>query len=264
MIVPSMTPDEKVRQMEKIKPYILEAGQKWCNRNMKVLLRTKVFPTFYTSDLDLSHISMGKWTLIVIAESKFNIKHGIACIKAYQTYHVPYAKNPSNIGTGIYGFNATDDGVVSCNEFPPHYFNRMRERFVAERKIAQPDFPHLVKMMYGEHFSSMDETITGYKYKKDESGKYVMVVDHDIDRQSGYKNLVTYHKKGISLGVSAADRRYFMFTTYVSNSLLYPNQVEAQKRRMSELLVHQHNLTKNPFAVYDRNEWQLSDGTVIK
>ena len=38
-----MTPEEKVRQMEKVKPFLHDAAVAWMNRNQKIVFKTKVF-----------------------------------------------------------------------------------------------------------------------------------------------------------------------------------------------------------------------------
>lgn len=256
MILPSMTPEEKVKQMQNLFPYIHVHADEWLRCYNHTFFRTKRFPACYSSEVDFSEVGMGKWTMHVIAESKSNLKKGVATIRMYQTYYVTHAKEQSNNGTGIYELVANDDMDVSCHEYTPHYFNRLRQRMIAPRGIVQPSFPELVRRMTCDHWSSMDETITGFRYKKDETGKYALVEDHNDDRQEGYDNLVSYHPDGISLGVSAARRRYFLYLSYVSNDLLYPGQVEKQKKRLQELLGHQYELRNNPFATFSRKAWE--------
>ncbi len=250
-----MTPEEKVGEMHKVLPHLYKHANVWLHRNMQRFIRTKVFPACYTSDFDLTQEGLGKWTLATIAESKSNMRKGVATFRCYQTYHVSHAKNPLNNGTGIYELVANDMGDVSCHEFTPHYFNRLRERLIAPKGIDQPPFSELVRRMECEHWSSMDATIKGFRYKKDETGKYALVEDHDIDRQPGFDNLVTYHRDGISMGVSGVRRLYFLFLTYVSNNLLYPDQVAEQKRNLMELRGYELEQRYNPFATLNRKAW---------
>ena len=84
-----MTPEEKVRQMEKIKPLLHEAAISWMNRNYKKVFKTKVFPTFYTFERTFEGV--GKWTVIVLAESKAVLKKNIINVQGYQTYVVSHA-----------------------------------------------------------------------------------------------------------------------------------------------------------------------------
>ena len=255
MILQTMTPDEKVRQMECLFDPLNFAATDWVRRNARAVFRTKTFPSFFTSEVDLSGMGMGRWTLVVTAGSKSDLKKRVLSFRAYQTYHVARAKNPTNIGTGIWMFDASDDGVVRMKDFPPHYFCRLRERFIEPKGIVQPDFPSLVRMMLGLHHSSMDETIMGLKFEKDDTGHYALVKDTSADRQEGFCNLVTYHRQGISLGVSACQRRYFLWTTYVPNSLLYQDQIEGQKKRLAELKKLELQQRYDPFATYDLREF---------
>lgn len=246
MILPNMTPEEKVRQMEIIKPLLHEAAISWMNRNYKKVFKTKVFPTFYTFERTFE--GAGKWTVIVLAESKAVLKKNIINVQGYQTYVVSHAKLESNNGMGIYLFNAQNEDIIMCNEFPPHFFNQFRKRFVEARGLSQPDFPNLVKMVLREHYNAMDETMTGLTVKLDDDDRLYYEETEEYNRQAGFKNLITYSRNGISLGLSGANRRYFNFTTFVSNELLKDNQVEAQKENLKHHLVYRHKVDLDPFA----------------
>ena len=245
MILPSMTPEEKVRQMEKVKPFLHEAVTAWMNRNQKIVFKTKVFPTFYLFERNFD--GMGKWTVVVEAESKELLKKNIITVKGYQTFIVSHAKQESNNGMGIYLFNALDNTIM-CDEFPPHYFNQFRKRFVEAKGLSQPDFPNLVKMVLREHHDAMDETQTGLKVKLDEDDQLYYEETEEYNRQAGFKNLITYSRNGISLGLSGANRRYFNFTTFVSNEMLKDNQVEAQQLNLKQQLSIRYKTDLNPFA----------------
>ena len=235
-----------MRQMEKVKPFLHEAAVAWMNRNQKIVFKTKVFPTFYLFERNFD--GMGKWTVIVETESKALLKKGIINVMGYQTFIVSHAKLESNNGMGIYLFNVHNEEIIMCNEFPPHYFNQFRKRFVEARGLSQPDFPNLVKMVLREHHDAMDETMTGLKVKLDEDDQLYYEETEEYNRQAGFKNLITYSRNGISLGLSGADRRYFNFTTFVSNEMLKDNQVEAQQHNLKEQLSIRYKTDLDPFA----------------
>lgn len=246
MILSTMTPEEKVKQMEKMKPLLTEAVMGWMNRNHKMVFKTKVFPTFYTFEREFE--GMGKWTVVAMAESKAVLKKGIVTVRGYQTYTVAHAKTESNNGMGIYLLNARNEDDITCNEFPPHYFNQFRKRFVEARGLVQPDFPNLVKMVLREHHDAMDETVTDLKIKLDDDDRMYFEENEEYNRQAGFKNLITYSRNGISLGLSGANRRYFNFTTFVSNEMLKDNQVDAQKECLKHQLSYRHKADLDPFA----------------
>lgn len=245
-----MTPEEKVKQMEKVKPLLLEAATNWMKRNQKIVFKTKVFPTFYMFERTFE--GMGKWTVIVEAESKAVLKKGIISVKGYQTFIVSHAKLESNNGMGIYLFNAHNEEITMCNEFPPHYFNQFRKRFVEAKGLAQPDFPNLVRMVLREHHDAMDGTMTGLKVKLDKDDQLCFEETEEYNRQAGFKNLITYSRNGISLGLSGADRRYFNFTTFVSNEMLKDNQVEAQQECLKEQLSIRYKTDLDPFVPVEK------------
>lgn len=161
MILPTMTPEEKVRQMEKVKPFLHDAAVAWMNRNQKIVFKTKVFPTFY---------------------------------------------------------------------------------------------------LFERNFDAMDETQTGLKVKLDEDDQLYYEETEEYNRQAGFKNLITYSRNGISLGLSGADRRYFNFTTFVSNEMLKDNQLGAQQHNLKEQLSIRYKTDLDPFAPQD-NRFELVEAS---
>ena len=246
MILPTMTPEEKVKQMEKMMPLLIETTLGWMKHNGKIVLKTKYFPAFYTFDHEFE--GMGKWTVIVTVESKAVLKKGVVSVEGYQTYNVTHSKHESNNGIGIYLFSTLNKGEIRCLEFPPHYFNQFRKRFVEARGLAQPDFPNLVKMVLREHNDAIDETATGLQIITDEDDRHYFEETEEFNRKAGFKNLVSYTRNGLSLGLSGADRRYFNFTTFVSNEMLKDNQSESQKLSLKELLYYRYKIDRDPFA----------------
>ena len=77
--------------------------------------------------------------------------------------------------------------------------------------------------------------------------------NEEYNRQAGFKNLITYSRNGISLGLSGADRRYFNFTTFVSNEMLKDNQVEAQRESLKHQLSYRYKANLDPFAPQEGN-----------
>lgn len=246
MILPTMTPEEKVKQMEKIMPLLREAAMGWLKHNGKMVHKTKFFPVFYTFDREFE--GMGKWTVVIEAESKALVKRGILGVNGYQTYIVTHSKNESNNGMGIYQFSGHGEEHITCNEFPPHFFNQFRKRFVEARGLVQPDFPDLVKMVLREQSYGMDETATSLD-PKFLGNEFFYFEDTDrIDRQAGFKNLISYTRNGLSLGLSGADRHYFLYTTFISNEMLKDNQAENQTENLRELLSMTYEDERHPFG----------------
>jgi len=159
---------------------------------------------------------------------------------------------------GIYLFNAHNEDTIMFNEFPPHYFNQFRKRFVEARGLAQPDFPNLVKMVLREHHDAMDETVTDLKIKLYDDDRMYFEENEEYNRQAGFKNLITYSRNGISLGLSGANRRYFNFTTFISNEMLKDNQVEAQKECLKHQLNYRHKADLDPLAPQE-NIFEFTD-----
>lgn len=262
MILQSMTPEEKVKQMQHLKPYVYDYAMAWATRNYNIIRRTKVFPTMYTFDREVQ--GMGTWTMVATAESKANIRKNIIAMSAYQKFHVPHAKDRKNIGTGIFLFEGTDDGITLCLEFSPHCFLRFRQRMIEPKGITQPPFPQLVKRVLAEHHNGMDTTIKGYKAVRDNEEKVRIVKTDENDRYQGYDNLITYTKNGLFLGMAAAERKYFCYTTFVSNDELFENQREEQQRMMKERMKDDFEHRNTPFRESKVNHrWMLADGKTL-
>ncbi len=254
MILQNMTPEEKVRQCSHLPPLLKASLAKWLKRTERTVFRTKTFPTMYSYEDELT--GMGRWTILVCVQSRKLMRNGVFGIRAYQTYHVTRAKSPENIGMGIFQFDADDASLCSCIEFPPHYFNRVRERLIAPKGIVQPPFPALVKRVIRMHEESMIVTTKGLTMRMFPDGTYGVTKDERYDRQCGYDNLVSYHKEGLSLGVSSAGRRYFHYTTFVDNSLLKDEQREEQRMYLRELLKDNYQMERHPFApIETKTEW---------
>lgn len=254
MILPTMTPQEKVEQAKCITEYLSNYPMEKRQYIYKKVAKAKVFPSYYTAEHDIS--GMGKWVIIFEAESKNLIRKGVLTVKAYQKYYIGHSRNPLNNGTGIYLCSGDDSGHITLIEYPPHYFNRIRERYVSPKGIMQPNFDQLVKMVLRMQHLSMDVQISGYEVIRGEDGKYLLVKDESNSRQKGYNNFISYHKEGISLGVSYGNKEYINQTTFVPNSLLHEEQLEKQKEALAELRKHEHTLSTNPFATYSRCKYE--------
>ena len=254
MILPTMTPQEKHKQMEKFLPHLYNFIKTDVQSYYDRLRKTKKFPTFAITPA-IEFEGMGKWHFVIEAESKSSVRKGVLSIRAFQKYYISHSKDPSNIGTGIYLCNPNDAGYVSCSEFPPHYFNRLRKRFIEPKGIVQPSFNELVRRLLVMQSTSVDLSVRAFNFHRDEDGMYTMEHDTSIDKKEGYNNFISYHREGVSLGVCYDGKGYVNFTTFVPNSMLREGQKEMQQKQLKNLLVHQYHQQLNPFATFDKREW---------
>lgn len=254
MILPTMTPEEKIRQAEQVMPYIKAIASRATSAKYYSLKKAKRFPAFlFLRDKEIA--GMGKWTVVITVHDSNDIRKGRYTCGAYQTFHVSHSKNPINNGTGIYVCRTQMNLGTWFVEYPPHYFSRLRERFIQPKGIVQPDFNGLITELFRmQHFAS---TIIneGTIVSKGEDGLYDVIKDESLQRKKGYDNFCSFHKDGISLGV-CVNRKYFLHTTFVDNSLLKRTQVEMQKENMRTL--NQHALKFR----YDKNTAMVKEGTV--
>jgi len=248
MILPTMTPEEKVAQMQKLKPWLMAMVTDSLRRDSRWVRKAKTFPVMNVlPPIDIT--GMGRWTVIITVGSKGEARKGIASVMAYQKFQVSHGK-PENIGTGIYVFDGNDAGEVFCNEYAPHYFNRFRKREIeARRGIVQPDFDTLVRMVLREDFTGMDYTIRGLLIKENPDGTIDMQRDVEYDRQEGYTNYACYMKHGIGYGLSAANRHYFHFTTFIGLADMKPDQLKVMQEAMAHRRESDFRQQQDPFYV---------------
>ena len=113
-----------MKQALKLRESVPEIAIAWAQRNERTMHRTKTFPQFYTFDRDVP--GMGKWTMVVTAECKSSIRKGIFAISAYQTFHVPYAKDKKNIRVPKKYTDKIQNRIPTAVE---GYFSKIMKRF---------------------------------------------------------------------------------------------------------------------------------------
>ena len=106
----------------------------------------------------------------------------------------------------------------------------------------------------------MDETVTDLNIKLDDEDRIYFEENEEYNRQEGFKNLITYSRNGISLGLSGAGRRYFNFTTFVSNEMLKDNQAEIQKHHLREQLSFRYQADRDPLNAH-YNKFEFADAS---
>ena len=244
MILPRMTPEEKLRQMERLLPYAKAIAQRTMNQK-NVFKKVTRFPAYvFLAEREIT--DMGRWTGVLGCDNRSDAVRGRFTYDAFQKYEVRYARKEYNNGIGIYVCHPQNCDKVWCQEFPPHYFFRLRERYISKKGIVQPDFAGLVREMFRLHHHAMNVIHEGTVMEKGEDGMYDVVKTPANQRREGYDNFATYHRDGISLGISA-ERRYYNYTTFVSNDLLKHPQEEMQRQQVADARNHELKLR------YDQN-----------
>ena len=112
MILPTMTPEEKVRQASRLELDIRFAARSWVEHNQRMLKMRKTFP--YTHVIKRDFKDMGTWNILLSFKEKPNFRKGVLfASNAYQKFYVTKGAKAENIGAGVYfiGGAQTHDGV---------------------------------------------------------------------------------------------------------------------------------------------------------
>ena len=245
MILQTMNDKEKYDSLKSFLPIMKKYGETWISnrKNRKSFLRVKKYPSSFSSEMDLTNYGLGKWTLVVMCESKEYKIRGIVTLFAYQKFTTQHTKKETNAGTGIYVFSGYDSGGYAFDEISPHYINRIMERcdFYSCGK-KQPNFDTLIIRILNDLQVEQNNAIiySSVDLKLGEFSDFVVKKTEDTDRQDGYKNLVVYHEHGLSLGLESIDTNYRIFLTYVPNNMLTEEQIKQKNTQFSVLFLSIH------------------------
>lgn len=241
MILQTMTPEEKVRQVSKIELDIRYAARSWVEHNLRLLKKRQSYP--YTHTIKREFKGMGVWYILITFNEKPKFSKGVGfCCNAYQKYFVSKGTKAENIGAGIYFIGGSSprkafrSSHVTLCELTPHFFNRYRERYL--RLSAHPN------MTFQEMFMNVFEDIAiGISPNTemfeaagiDGSVLELMTTPH----YPGYDNLLLFIRHGLCLGFRSRHDDYQCYLTYVGPEEFFPGQH------------HLHQLSKNVLDLYD-------------
>lgn len=249
MILQNMTPNEKLVQMDKVYPRISAMAEAHMASVFRTLKCAARFPAYvFLPEKEIT--GMGRWTIVLFAESKSHIKKGLVSYMAFQKFYVTHSRNPMNNGIGIYLLFPCYKGDKECHEYPPHYFARVRQRLIEKRGIVQPDFTALVKEVLRMDCLCMKHIVENSYLI--ENGLYEEAMECGTIRRDGYENFISYHQCGLSLGISV-DKRYFNYTTFVSNDLLRDGQRDLQRMAIREINGYRQELRNDVGAKFNKN-----------
>ena len=132
MILENMTASEKMAQMNKVTPILVDRVNAFLDRNNKLVkkqLKTKESLEFNRS---FKFTEYGEWDVFIFL-TKISKEWAKIGFHAYQKYYIKYAKDASNIGAGFYVIQhsldpISDEKKLTFVEITPHCVNRFRER----------------------------------------------------------------------------------------------------------------------------------------
>lgn len=193
MIVNTMTPQEKYKEIENDYPALYERLAKERDRTRRAFLKATLFP--------ISHLVQWKsglnnlWTAFIVARTRSDRKDpGFVTYIKYET-----------VGIGALSVRIFKNEQF-CFDFRPHFFKRYRERFLIPNGIEN---------------LSIDEQVRHFFLN---CGMF----QFDLTQDSG--KIVIYIDNGVLLGDIDTKLRYVYVKTYVSSDLFYKLQRETSTK----------------------------------
>ena len=132
MILENMTASEKMAQMNKVTPLIVERVDAFLDRNNSLVKKQFKTKSHIEFNRPFRFTEYGEWDVFIFL-TKISSKWAKIGIHAYQKYYVKYAKDASNIGAGFYVIQHSLEPIMNEKkltfvEITPHCVNRFRER----------------------------------------------------------------------------------------------------------------------------------------
>ncbi len=257
MILPTMTPEEKVRQASKIDIDIRLAAHSWVEHNQRLLKKRQTFPFVHVIKREFKN--MGTWNIILSFHEKPNFRKGVLfSSNAYQKYYVTKAAKPENIGAGVYfvGGAPMRDGLpvngTTFYEITPHFFNRYRQRFLAANNMEGMSFNELFMQVYRDiniGISPDPSTFDGEEF----DDKLRQAVN--VPRVAGYDNLVQFIRHGLCLGFTSHRGDYLCYLTFVGREDFFHWQTDMHRYSTRLLDIYDKLKVYDPYCMVDKERF---------
>lgn len=261
MILPTMTPEEKVRQASRLELDIRFAAHSWVEHNQRMLKMRKTFP--YTHVIKRDFKDMGTWNILLSFKEKPNFRKGVLfASNAYQKFYVTKGAKAENIGAGVYfiGGAQTHDGVPGSGttfyEFTPHFFNRYRQRFLAVNDLDGMSFNDLFMHVYHDINIgiSPDPSIVESEDFGEQFRKAI-----NVPRVAGYDNLVLFIRHGLCLGFTTHRSDYLCYLTFVGRDDFFRWQSDMHKFSTKLLDLYDKLAEYDPYCMVDRKRFRQAE-----
>lgn len=261
MILPTMTPEEKVRQASRLELDIRLSARSWVEHNQRLLKMRKSYPFVHVIKRDFKE--MGIWNIIISFQEKPNFRKGfLYSTNAYQKYYVCKGTKAENIGAGVYFFGGSPpcDGMpgngTTFYELTPHFFNRYRQRYLAVNGMEGISFNDLFLKVYEDiniGISPSPDILDGEDFGDKWRDAF------NIPRISGYDNLVMFIRHGLCLGFSSRRGDYQCFLTYIGRNEFFRWQSDLFDVSNQLLDVYDKMLFSDPYYMVDKERFRTSE-----
>lgn len=261
MILPTMTPEEKVRQASRLELDIRFAARSWVEHNQRLLKMRKNFPYVHVIKRDFK--DMGTWNILLSFKEKPNFKKGVLfASNAFQKFYVTKAAKPENLGAGVYFIGGAQirHGIpgngTTFYEFTPHFFNRYRERFLAVNNMDGMSFNDLFMHVYNDiniGISPDPDMVSGEEF----NSKFSKAIN--VPRVAGYDNLVLFIRHGMCLGFSSPKDDYLCYLTYVGRDDFFRWQSDLHKVSTQLLDLYDKLKEYDPYCMVDKERFRQAE-----
>lgn len=261
MILPTMTPEEKVRQASRLELDIRLAARSWVSHNQRMLKMRQSYPYVHVIKRDFKE--MGIWNIILTFQEKPNFRKGfLFSSNAYQKFYVTKGSKAENIGAGVYFIG----GSQPCNgmpgngttfyEFTPHFFNRYRQRYLAVNDLEDLGFNDLFLKVYNDiniGISPAPDNLDGDDYGDKWREAF------NISRIEGYDNLVMFIRHGLCLGFSTHRGDYQCFLTYIGSNDFFRWQNDCFNVSKQLLDLYDKMKEYDPYCMVDKERFRAAE-----
>lgn len=226
MIIPTMNDDDKAYEAYRIIPIAKKAYDEYFDTIINKFRKGTRFPYFnrvvFTDD------KKNEWWLTFVCRSKQGAKKGEYWCFCYTIYFIPPRRmeNDTYAGNGVLLFDpiacSEDEKATIIYDITPHAFNRYTQRYLKGKKLRGSEFQYKVENMMARwmHFdieADRHGDINAQKHKKDN------ICPYDVIMSGG----------GMLRG-QVVNNVLVRFSTYVSEDLMFDNQIERQEEMVRE------------------------------
>lgn len=233
MILPTMNDDEKTYEAFRMTTWLCDCMDEWKPKVIERFRKGTKFPYFQRGKV--TDDKGNEWICLFYILTKSQKKKGVFYTVAYTVYDIPrkYKENDANCGKGVlmldpYAMQRKIDGVGIQNavvtDIVPHAFNRYTQRYLKPIGKENIEFGYKVESML-KRWQWFDISADIFGDKNAEKHMEGNICPYDVIMRGG----------GMLRG-QIVNSMLLRFTTYVSEEMMFDNQVERHDEMVKEYM----------------------------